>query len=459
MSSEHVDVNPILEGLVGRKLPRSVLAVSAIAIGLGLLGFIYGLFANPAWAWGAFVTGLVYSLGIAQGAVIFAVIMTLTWGRWGRPLKRIGEAAGFYLPVGYVLLLIFLFFGHKLYPFVPNNYVTGTAVSLQPHSLWGHSTKPFWLGIDMLIARQALGVGFMILISFFYIRASLRPDLIQTQTFMRQKHPEWKAPGWWSWFTGNPKSIEDEVKKSDHTQSILAVILAWTYAIVFSFVAFDLVMALSPWWYSNMFGGWVFASSFWLSLAFIGIVALMARDWLGIRDLVTRAVTHDLGKLTLAFCMFWAYTLFAQILPIWYGNMPDETQFLLVRMRLPEWAWLARTVGVLCFLMPFTVLTSRGIKKMKWPFIGILSTIMLGLFLERTLLVMPSVYLGDTFPTGLFLAVSIPVGIGFVGLVTLCTTWALSQLPPVTVSDPRLQPHPWDVHVHPIPERGQSTSH
>jgi len=457
--SRHIDTNAILEGMVGRTMPRSVIVVSGLAILAGLAGFAIGMAVSPAWAWGAVLVGLVYSLGIAQGGAMFSTVQTLTWGRWGRPLKRIGEAQTLALPVLWVLLLVFLLAGHGLYPWSAGTFVVDQPIDIEPHGEWAIRTKPIWLSMPFFIARQLLGVGFLMTLSLASTRASLRPDMIQTLTYMRQRHPEWKAPGWWSWFASNPKPIDEEVKRGQRFQSNIGPLMGITYAMVFSMLAFDLIMSLSPWWYANMFGAWFFASSFLLGIQFMTITALLGRDWLGIRHLVTPAVTHDVGKLTLAFTMFWAYTLFAQILPIWYANMPEETDFLLVRMALPQWSWLAQTVAVLCFLMPFTVLTSRGIKKMKWPFIALIVVHMFGLFLERTLLVMPSVWLTDDFPVALLLFVSIPVVAGFVGVVALVSTYVLASVPPIVVSDPRLQPHPWDVHVHAIPERGEHAAH
>ena len=36
---------------------------------------------------------------------------------------------------------------------------------------------------------------------------------------------------------------------------------------------------------------------------------------------------HDLGKMIFAFSIFWMYLFFAQYIVIWYGNLPEETQF------------------------------------------------------------------------------------------------------------------------------------
>ena len=98
--------------------------------------------------------------------------------------------------------------------------------------------------------------------------------------------------------------------------------------------------------------------------------------------------------------------------------------------------------------MPFTVLASRGIKKMKWPFIGICAVIMTGIFLERSLIVMPAVYFGDTFPTLDFIIVNVGIWIGALGAFFTFVTWALTQVPGIGMTDPRVEVHPWDVHIH-----------
>ncbi len=445
MSAAPLDTNAVLEKMHGRTLPAGLAIGAVVVMIIGLAGFLYGLFANPAWAWGAYLTALVWILAVAQGGVLFSIMLTLTWGRWGRPLKRIGEAFGLFLPVGYLLLLVFLLAGNAIYPWHDGTILE--RVDLAPHSAQAIATKEIWLDLPFFIARHVVGFGLLIGLSLLYVRASLRPDLIQATAFLRQKHPSWSPPGWWSWFTGGAGALDEELRTNQHRQSVLGLVVALLYTVIFSMMAFDLIMSLVPWWYTNMFGGWIFVSSFWVSLAVLGIFGLLSRDWLGITPWVNKTVTHDLGKLVLAFCMFWAYTLFSQLLPIWYANIPEETVFLLVRLFLPEWTWLTYTVGVLCFLTPFTVLVSRGIKKMKWPFIMILTIICVGVFLERTLLVMPSVYFGGTFPVDLFLLVSIPVWLGFVAAFALVVSAVLAKLPPLVVSDPALLPHPWDVHV------------
>ncbi|MEZ4240250.1 MAG: hypothetical protein R3F59_29665 [Myxococcota bacterium] len=444
MSAPSLDLDPVIDGIVGRTVPMPVNVLSAVMIVIGIAAFGIGLATDGVVAWGAYLVGLLYTLGIAQGGVLFAVIQTGTWGRWGRPVKRIAETFGFFLPIGYLLLLVFLLFGLKIYAWNPDTIVEGGPIALHPHSLAAYATKEFWFQKWYFVGRQVVGLGILITLDFVYLRASLVPDLI-----LASKRLGNRAPAWWARLTGGKTDLEGELRAGLHRQSFLVPFIAVAYALVFSFMAFDLIMSLSPLWMSNMFGAWTFVSAFWLSLAALGLTAMVARDWLRVGDFVRPFVTHDIGKLMLAGCMFWAYTGFAQLLPIWYTDMPEETDYLLVRMALPEWTWLAQTVAILCFLAPFTILLSRGIKKMRWPFVGVCSVVMIGMFLERTLLVLPSVYHGDP-RTLMVWVVCVGTWLGFVGLLMQVVARALASVPPLVISDPHLEPHPWDVHVHAV---------
>jgi len=453
------DMNPIIDAVPNRNVPMPMLAGSGIAILLGIAGFGYAAGTGQwEWAWGAVLVGLFFSLGLSMGGVVFAVILTLSKAHWGRPVKRIAEAFGAYLPVGWVLLLVFLLAGNGLYPWNPDTFIAGGPVDLAPHSDFAISTKPLWLSLPFFIARQALGTLILFAMGLAYVVMSLKPDLIRA----RQRLGD-KAPGWWASIAGSGTDWQAEAGRADKRTQALGILIGLGYAFVFSFMAFDLIMSLSPWWYTNMFGAWIFMSTVWTSLAAITIYALLGKEWLGIQHVITKSVTHDLGKLLLAFCMFWAYTTFAQILPIWYGQMPEETDYFLVRMfeltdTIPAghapWYVLSQIVGVMCFLLPFTALLSRGLKKMKWPLISICLVILVGIFLERSLLVYASVYLEQTFPVLNLILIGGGVWVGFLGLFFLVVTAALSAVPALNVSDPKMAPHPWDEHVHSLDAHG-----
>lgn len=439
------DVNPVIDGIADRKFPALANTLSLVAIAWGVLAFGYGYFVvDKAWTLGAYLVALIYVMSIAQGGVMFAVIQTGTWARWGRPLKRIGEALGTFVWVAWFgLLLFFVLGGTGIYVWNPNTIVEGGAMDLHPHSLEAIASKEVWLQPGFFAVRLLAGTFILFTLSSLYIRASLKPDMVQAKARLGAK-----APAWWDRIIGGETDVAKATEAGQNTQSLLFPFIGWAYALVFSLIAFDLIMSLAPWWFSNMFGGWTFVSAVWVAFATMAVVAMVTRDWLGLGEFVKKSTTHDHGKLMLAMCMFWAYTAYAQLLPIWYTDMPEETDFLLVRLQLPQWSWLAKTVAITCFVGPFTILLSRGIKKMRWPFAGIGALIMTGIFLERSLLVMPSIYFGDTFPTMNFLVINLGLVAGALGLMTQWVGRFLASAPPLVVSDPYLEPHPWDVHVH-----------
>jgi hypothetical protein len=194
-----------------------------------------------------------------------------------------------------------------------------------------------------------------------------------------------------------------------------------------------------------MFPAWHFVSSVWLTLQWIVIISVFARRWLKIDHLTGLTNYHDIGKLIFALTVFWTYNLFAMILPIWYGNMPEETGYLLLRMVIDPWSGLSKVVLGICFLFSFSVLLSRGIKKTPEALAAACMVIATGVWLERFLLVMPQVWHKDTLPLGL---VEIGVFVGFIGAFVTVVTHVLSRVPAVPVSDPFMNPNPSDVHVH-----------
>ncbi len=134
------------------------------------------------------------------------------------------------------------------------------------------------------------------------------------------------------------------------------------FALSLNFAAFDLLMSLDPHWFSTIFGVYYFASSVVVFLAVMPkiLYALQARGVL--KNAVTVEHYHDVGKLLFGFIVFWAYIAFSQYMLIWYGNIPEETEWFLKRQ---TGGWT--TVGLILifghFLVPFLLLVSRKIKR------------------------------------------------------------------------------------------------
>jgi hypothetical protein len=131
--------------------------------------------------------------------------------------------------------------------------------------------------------------------------------------------------------------------------------------------------------------------------------------------------------------MLWGYTFFSQFLPQWYGNMPEETQWLILRTRELPWKALGYTTFGCAFVVPFILLLSRDIKKNPATFSIVAMVIFAGVWLTKYMVVMPQVS-PEAIP---FSFVDIGVFLGFFGIYILSIQSFLAKFPFMTFSHPQ----------------------
>src|SRR5262249_60977946 len=82
----------------------------------------------------------------------------------------------------------------------------------------------------------------------------------------------------------------------------LAPVVAILYCAIYSLLAFDLIMSLSPKWHSTLFGWWYFATDFWSATVALGFMAVLFRRAFGPNSRASSpGVLHDIGKMIFAF--------------------------------------------------------------------------------------------------------------------------------------------------------------
>ena len=449
----HVDYGAYIAN-APRSMPSNVKMASLGLMVLGIAAAAFGFVTAPTRTGGAFIVNFMYWAGIAQGGMMLAVALVIVKGRWGRPLKRMCEAFGLMMIPMYLFLMAFLVmgglgiyewshwspeeFGH-LHKWV---YFFGSA----PAEGADHAPFPMFF-----VARVGILLAVLIVLDLMFIRASVRSDM---GTAKEKYGWEPSGPAALLANIGGWKGEAAEAEASTVYQARLAPVLGITYAVVYTVMAVDVSMSLMPHWFANMFPAWYFMSCIWSGFVFLAIYSMLFRKTLGIEKAFTPKLYHDLGKLTLGFTMFWAYTLFAQYLPIWYGNMTEETVAILIRTELEPWATLTRVVVMLCFLAPFAMLTSRGLKKVPAAYLMVTGVLAVGIWLERFMVNMPSVWMEDTLPLGI---VEVGMTLGFLGLFTYIVVGFLTSVPPLTFTDPFMQADP--DHVHVVPSRLEGHHH
>lgn len=185
----------------------------------------------------------------------------------------------------------------------------------------------------------------------------------------------------WFWFGPRSRSPAELALPA-------AVAFLIGYTIVLSIWAFDFVLGPDPIFGSTVIGPWVFVSTFLAGADLLVLVAL-ARDELSTPD------RRDAASLLLAVTVFWTYLFAAQFLTIWFGNLPDETGFLLRRMQ-GGWGWTGLGMLVLVFVAPFAALLHPVGKASPRVLAGVLVGQLVGIWLLFQILVVPSLSPGDS---------------------------------------------------------------
>ena len=387
----------------GLPVPVKLTVFFAMLALAGTAGFIIAILGpEPLRAWQAYLVNFLFWTGLSSGAVVFVAVLNLTGAMWGRPLKRLAEAFGAYLPVGFVLFFVLYLGRTELFPWIREPVPARQA----------------WLSAPFLFARNGVGLLLLTLVSTAMIACSVRGDR-QWSAGTAEERRAGEGPSPW--------------ERNWKRQQVLSPVLAVAYAFVLSLMGFDLVMSLDAHWYSTLLGGYFFIGSFYTGVAALCLLSLAMVRSGGLSDRVRPRLFHDLGKLVLAFCLFTGYLFYAQFLAIWYGNVPAETRYVILRVKLTPWEPVAWAVLFMIFLIPFFVLLSRSVKARRLPMILLSLMIMVGMWLEKFILVAPSLWKGKNIPLGTTEAL---VTAGYLGVVGLCLITFLTRVPLQPVSDP-----------------------
>jgi hypothetical protein len=385
-------------------------------VGVGILMFVAGLFWYPHdLLWGAYYTNLVFWMGLACGGVMVTAIMQIVRATWSPPVRRIAEANVAFLPYAYVLFL-------------------GTWFGREYLFTWARTPMPgreWWMSPGFVYSRFAILFLVLFFLMFRYVWLSIRGDL----GLLREKASKpgrWHG-GFYDNLTEGWKGSAVEVPVLQNKMSRFAPFLVFVYVTIYSLFAFEMIMGMNPIWYSNLFGAFNFVGNLYMGWASLAIlVFFLASRSTAYAKVVSTSQTWDLGKLCFGFCMLWGYMFFSQFLPHWYGNLPEETQWMILRTREEPWKTLGWVTFTMAFIFPFITLLSDDLKKTPLAFTVVALVALCGVWLEKYMVIMPEIS-PHRIPLSI---VEVGIFLGFFGGYVLAIRGFLSRYPFLPVSHP-----------------------
>ena len=297
---------------------RTVLLVAGAA---GILGSVFlGLGNHEQFAY-SWLVAFMYFFTICVGCLFWTLVHHATDAEWSVVVRRVLENVAALLP------FVFLFF----IPLILCRSILWKWWNIAPGVEELFDKKQPYLSHWFFFLRLALYFAGLSTVALMMICNSTRQDA--------DGHPRYTIVMRRLAFAGIP---------------IMAVSL--------TFSAIDWLMGLDYKWFSTMWGVYIFAGAAGSAMSLLVLLVTWLRKLGYLRHVISREHYHIMGKLMLAFCIFWAYIGFSQYMLIWYSNIPEETSYF-IRRNVASWNILSLFLVIGRFFLPFPFLLLQGTKK------------------------------------------------------------------------------------------------
>ena len=317
-----------------------------MAGGVGLLLCGIGFVVDRDHFFRSWLIAYLLFLGIALGSMALLMIQHLSGGAWG-VFRRVFEASSRTLPLLAVL-------------FLPIVLGMGTLYS------WTHDDQ---VQADEVLRHKAVyqNTGFFLGRALFYFAGWILLAWTLTRLSRRQD--------------------EGDMSVNLRLQYVSGGGIVF-YAFSATAAAIDWIMSINPHWYSTLFG-FIFIGGQGLSaLAFTIVVSTYLVRFAPMAGLLKPSHFHDLGKLSLAFVMLWAYFNFSQYMLVFAANIVEEIPYFIARIS-HGWQYVAIFLVVFHFAVPFLLLLSRDLKRTPHRLVVVATWLLVIRFIDLFMLISP----------------------------------------------------------------------
>lgn len=380
-------------GSIFAKLP--IIGAILAVLGLGVT-FAVGM-GDKVNMYASYTTAFMFWLSIAVGAFFFVTIFFLTRSAWNVTVRRTAENAMATLPF-FLLLFVPLVIGMETI----FHWTDSTQMEHDTILQW----KEPWLNNVGFYLRAAFYFGVWIIFSVIFYRRS---------------------------------TAQDETGDHEHTRKLqmLAAPAVMLCAIAITFAGIDWMMTADAHWFSTIFGVYYFAGSMVVTMAFMVLMTLKLRSSNATSGAITEEHVHGLGQLMYGFNCFWAYIAFSQFFLIWYGNIPEETNWYAYRY-VGGWKTLSHALILFHFIVPLFFLMPRYMKRTPWAVGSGAILLFVMHYVDMLFVVKPSILHANGLTALEFGIVDIAAFLGVGGVFLLAVGLRMRKNALVAYRDPRL---------------------
>jgi len=357
--------------------PRSwyiAFGISSALLGVLGLSILYlivtgvGVWGNNSpvfWGWP--IVNFVFWVGIGHAGTLISAILFLFRQQWRTSINRMAEA-----------MTIFAVTCAGVFPGIHIGRVW-LAYWLAPYpselSLWPNFRSPLlW---DVFAVSTYATVSAL----FWYL--GMIPDLAtmrdRATTTIRKLAYGLASLGW----TGSAR----EWHRYERAYLLLAALATPLVLSVHSVVSFDFAVSQVPGWHTTIFPPYFVAGAIFSGFAMVVTLAVPARAYFGLKDLITPRHLENMTKVILATSCMVGYAYGVELFTAWYSQNPNEAFLFLANRPFGPYAPAYWTM-VCCNVLIPQIFWFRKCRTTPWIMVIIAILVNLGMWMERFVIMM-----------------------------------------------------------------------
>jgi molybdopterin-containing oxidoreductase family membrane subunit len=372
------EVTETVCGVAERATPLGWYIAFGISLSLlGLLGIclIYlvttgvGVWGNNTpVAWAFDIVNFVFWVGIGHAGTLISAILFLFRQNWRTSVNRFAEAMTIFAVVcASMFPAIHVgrpWLAYWLFP-VPNQM-----------SMWPQFRSP--------LLWDVFAVGTYATVSLLFWYVGMVPDLATLRDRatgrVRQIVYGMLALGW----NGSSRHWH----RFERAYLLLAALATPLVLSVHSVVSFDFAASQLPGWHTTIFPPYFVAGAVFGGFAMVLTLAIPARQWFGLKELITLRHLENMCKILLATGLIVAYAYATELFTTWYSGNEYE-QFTLWNRFTGPYAWAAG-VMVFCNVVAPQFLWSKRVRTNVWSILAVAMCVNVGMWFERYVIIVTS---------------------------------------------------------------------
>jgi Ni/Fe-hydrogenase subunit HybB-like protein len=328
--------------------------ISQLRHGLSVTGL------NVPVYWGLYITHFVFFIGISHAGTLISAILRLSNAEWRRPITRAAE----------VITVLVLLFGMGC-----------ILLDLgRPDRAWFVVRHP---NFRSPLLWDVASVTTYLTASTIYLYLPLIPDIALLRDHLPRRRWLYAplALGW----SGTPR----QRRRLHRAISVMAVLVIPIAVSVHTVVSWVFAMTVQPMWHSTIFGPYFVVGAIFSGIAAIILAMAVVRRAYRLEAYLKAVHFNNLGLLLLVMALLWFYFTLAEFLTTYYGAEPSHMAIFVSktqgRFAVPFW-----TMIVACFVVPVALLGRHRTRGTVWGTVVAAISVEIGMWLERFLIVVPS---------------------------------------------------------------------